>query len=266
MIDWKIDCQTFLLLTGTSLGEWGIHIIDESGVCSSITPKSIADAPYNSTECASLLDAIESAKLTFSTNSSKLIVWIDDQGGDFVVPDWFRAAVNADGYAAAQQTLCEAKSALEEQLAAMRSSAPSSAQQRHILRRSTDELIAELEAIDRLRSIPETGAVHPAEFEAAEALSGVSDAGTAGPKEPIRLNPLSLAITPILEALGKKATVPQVMKQLRSLAGKEGSCVLGSTQDGSLRWRRSDGSEAELDRIALKKRLIRMGWRDPAGR
>lgn len=71
-----------------------------------------------------------------------------------------------------------------------------------------------------------------------------------------RSDPMSAEIEEATRELGDRATPSDIMRKLRSYAGRQGSCITESAADGIL-WRTPAGDNAKLTMQALKKRLAR---------
>jgi hypothetical protein len=86
-------------------------------------------------------------------------------------------------------------------------------------------------------------------------------AGTSSRVGPQRSDPLGAEIEQAMRGIGDNATPAAIMRELKSYAGKEGSCVKRATADGVV-WKTAAGEEKKLDMKALNKRLARRAKND----
>lgn len=84
----EIHIDDFILLTGTHLGDYGIYHISETAVTARLGDLDDL-AALSPRENAVLLKFKREAELTFPTTRRRLVEWIENQGGDFTLPDDF---------------------------------------------------------------------------------------------------------------------------------------------------------------------------------
>lgn len=99
MIDLEIDCQTFLRLMGTNLGESdsGLYVVDPSGVRAwQEAPRhGELDTRWGRGHVGALrLDFIQAAVLPFPTTGHELLAW-QKKNTEFSLPDWFQEVIAA---------------------------------------------------------------------------------------------------------------------------------------------------------------------------
>jgi hypothetical protein len=229
MIDWKIDCKTFLRLTGATSGEYGVHHISKKRVRSTLKD----DTPLDSEGSAERLEIIESAKLIFPTTASKLVEWVDAQCGDFVLPDWFIAAVHADDLDEALDVLTKAQANFKCDAEASRLQPARTARERHIRSVQIEEAQAKLGVVRAL-------------------IDACREAGPA--RE--RSDDFWSEIDAIRKELGPDAPGKDIWNALKERAGTGRSYILDVALDG-LVWQSSTGEKKKLTKRAFDARLRR---------
>lgn len=242
MIDWEIDCGTFLRLTSATLGEYGLYFIEPAGVRALQSEDDIAAASniLGTEEAAVMLEFVRTARLALPTTASKLIAWIDEQGGEFQLPSWFRAAARSEAKDAARTLLELAKE--NREMASRSGRAFVAFDDAWALSRS--EIASEVQAINSLLG----------QVCLAESVSG-----------PIRRHDdIAIEIETAINNLGGGLDSEKVMAELQSYAGRAGSCVI-EVGAGLVVWRRASGGKEKLAMDALKQRLKRWKVRQ-AGR
>lgn len=239
MIDWKIDCPTFLRLTDTSIGEHGVYRIEIDGVYDWRTKERINSVPIKLTteESAVMLESIENAKLSLPTTATQLLEWVGRQGGDFAVPDWFTRSAQAQTRSDAEAIMDAAEVDLHSQREADAKGPSSTAAERHTIKWLQSEAEAELRAMQSLR------AAIPVEFERASKQT--------------RSDAMAVEIKRAREDAGANASPAEIMLRLQSYAGKLGSCITAKAANGVLWTRGRGGAPDKLTIDALEQRLAR---------
>lgn len=242
MQNWLIDCATFLQLTGAEVGRYGDYWIDEKEIRGCLDTSVEAMRFLESHEQAFRLSFNRDVKLVFPVTAPRLVEWIAEQGGEFQLPDWFMASVNAGTAAEAAAVLAEGKAELEARLA-IRPLNKNDARSPSHFRLTHAELINELGAIDFLLRFADDE--EPLESRRSKVRKGR------------RSDAVSRDIDRALEELGPTATPDEVMAQLRSYGGLRGSSVQDSVGEGVI-WRRDNGAPEKLTLRNLKGRLARL--------
>lgn len=242
MQNWLIDCATLLQLTGAEVGGYGDYWIDEKEIRGRLDTSVAAMRFLESHEQAFRLSFNRDVGLKFPILAPTLVEWAAEQSGEFQLPDWFMASVNADTAAEAVAVLAEAKAELESRLA-IRPLNKNDARSPSHFRLTHAELINELGAIDFLMRVANVEG--PLKQRRSKARKGQ------------RNDAVSRDIDRALEELGATATPDEVMAQLKSYAGLRGSSVQDSVGDGVI-WRRDNGAPEKLTLRNLKGRMARL--------
>jgi len=247
MIDFEIDCQTFLRLTDVGLGEYGLYVVETSGVRAKWSKADLDDFAKRmggGREAEALLDFIRDARLPFSTTAQELLAW-QKLNTEFELPDWFAQLLEAaDGVAATtiidsvRNDLVKKIRGLEAKVQALKSEKAKPGVW-YPIEAKAERLGSMLLAIDSIRS-----------------SICVGSPPTDQPQKRRKSNDLmALEIEQIKRDLGEY-TPAMVMKELRAHAGMRGSCVVKICGDG-VTWKRLSEEVSDLTMANLRSRLSR---------
>lgn len=244
MQNWQIDCATFLQLTGAELGDNDMYWIEESGVRGNLDTSMDAMRLLESHEQAFRLSLNRNMRIDFPVAAGRLIEWVQAQAGDFQLPDWFVSAAQSDTQAEARAELEQARVELEARLASGPLTKDESRSTSYF-RLSRADAVAEFDAVEHLLGIC--------------GVSAVSTTGAAHPTSKYERNDaMARELNQALVELPGKPTPEEVMQQLRTYAGKAGSCITEVAQDGVI-WRRDNGTRSKMTLKNLRDRMGRLG-------
>jgi hypothetical protein len=256
-LDFQIDYQTFLRLTGEKLGpsKSETYLIEPEGVQlwkDGVNTSEIAKRRGGGHTDAWFLQMAEEARLPFPTTASSLIAW-QKKNTEFELPSWLLRAAGAEssGSAIAELDLADGECRAQQDGAALRIAAlktsGGSARNWYPIEVEWNHLLALHAAIRSLRE-------------------QISLAIRSKQKKPQRFDAMAEEIERALEVLtkrsGRDSTPAEVMGHLRRLAGNPGSCITEPTLTGGVMWCRADGGVEKLDMKLLKNRLARRRRRE----